>query len=147
MLDPKILDPQHTSVAAAIAGIGTDLIYINRIQKSYDRHGERFLKRILGPGEREKFQRRYDRDPHRGITFLATRFAAKEAFSKAIGLGMRMPMHWSAMQTLNAPSGKPMVVLSGELKNWYESRFGEAHVSLTDESDLAMALVIVERKQ
>ena len=147
MLDPKILDPQHTSVAAAIAGIGTDLIYINRIQKSYDRHGERFLKRILGPGEREKFQRRYDRDPHRGITFLATRFAAKEAFSKAIGLGMRMPMHWSAMQTLNAPSGKPMVVLSGELKNWYESRFGEALVSLTDESDLAMALVIVERKQ
>ena len=147
MLDPKILDPQHTSVAAAIAGIGTDLIYINRIQKSYDRHGERFLKRILGPGEREKFQRRYDRDPHRGITFLATRFAAKEAFSKAIGLGMRMPMHWSAMQTLNAPSGKPMVVLTGELKTWYEARFGEAHVSLTDESDLAMALVIVERKQ
>lgn len=147
MLDPRVLDPQQTPVAAAIAGIGTDLIYIERIQKAFDRHGERFLKRILGAGEREKFQRRYDRDPHRGITFLATRFAAKEAFSKAIGLGMRMPMHWSAMQTLNAPSGKPMVVLSGELKVWYEARFGEAHVSLTDESDLAMALVIVERKK
>lgn len=147
MIDPTILNPQQTSVASAIAGIGTDLIYISRIQKAFDRHGERFLKRILGAGEREKFQRRYDRDPHRGITFLATRFAAKEAFSKAIGLGMRMPMHWSAMQTLNAPSGKPMVVLTGELKTWYEARFGEAHVSLTDESDLAMALVIVERKQ
>ena len=147
MLDPRILDPQQTPAAAAIAGVGTDLIYISRIQKAFDRHGERFLKRILGAGEREKFQRRYDRDPHRGITFLATRFAAKEAFSKAIGLGMRMPMHWSAMQTLNAPSGKPMVVLAGELKTWYEARFGEAHVSLTDESDLAMALVIVERKQ
>ncbi|NLP32867.1 MAG: holo-ACP synthase [Oligella ureolytica] len=147
MIDPTILNPQQTPVASAIAGIGTDLIYISRIQKAFDRHGERFLKRILGAGEREKFQRRYDRDPHRGITFLATRFAAKEAFSKAIGLGMRMPMHWSAMQTLNAPSGKPMVVLTGELKTWYEARFGEAHVSLTDESDLAMALVIVERKQ
>lgn len=146
MLDPNILDPQHTPVAASIAGIGTDLIYINRIQKTFDRHGERFLKRILGAGEREKFQRRYDRDPHRGVTFLATRFAAKEAFSKAVGLGMRSPMRWSAMQTLNAPSGKPMVVLSGDLKYWYEERFGEAHVSLTDESDLAMALVIVERK-
>ncbi len=146
MLDPSVLDPQQTPVAAAIAGIGTDLIYIERIQKAFDRHGERFLKRILGAGEREKFQRRYDRDPHRGITFLATRFAAKEAFSKAIGLGMRMPMYWSAMQTLNAPSGKPMVVLSGDLKNWYDARFGEVHVSLTDESDLAMALVIVERK-
>lgn len=147
MIDPTILNPQQTPVASAIAGIGTDLIYISRIQKAFDRHGERFLKRILGAGEREKFQRRYDRDPHRGITFLATRFAAKEAFSKAIGLGMRMPMHWSAMQTLNAPSGKPMVVLTEELKTWYEARFGEAHVSLTDESDLAMALVIVERKQ
>ena len=147
MIDPTILNPQQTPVASAIAGIGTDLIYISRIQKAFDRHGERFLKRILGAGEREKFQRRYDRDPHRGITFLATRFAAKEAFSKAIGLGMRMPLHWSAMQTLNAPSGKPMVVLTGELKTWYEARFGEAHVSLTDESDLAMALVIVERKQ
>ena len=147
MIDPTILNPQQTPVASAIAGIGTDLIYISRIQKAFDRHGERFLKRILVAGEREKFQRRYDRDPHRGITFLATRFAAKEAFSKAIGLGMRMPMHWSAMQTLNAPSGKPMVVLTGELKTWYEARFGEAHVSLTDESDLAMALVIVERKQ
>ncbi|QPT39804.1 Holo-[acyl-carrier-protein] synthase [Oligella ureolytica] len=147
MIAPTILNPQQTPVASAIAGIGTDLIYISRIQKAFDRHGERFLKRILGAGEREKFQRRYDRDPHRGITFLATRFAAKEAFSKAIGLGMRMPMHWSAMQTLNAPSGKPMVVLTGELKTWYEARFGEAHVSLTDESDLAMALVIVERKQ
>lgn len=147
MIDPTILNPQQTPVASAIAGIGTDLIYISRIQKAFDRHGERFLKRILGAGEREKFQRRYDRDPHRGITFLATRFAAKEAFSKAIGLGMRMPMHWSAMQTLNAPSGKPMVVLTGELKTWYEARFGEAHVSLTDESDLVMALVIVERKQ
>ena len=147
MIDPTILNPQQTPMASAIAGIGTDLIYISRIQKAFDRHGERFLKRILGAGEREKFQRRYDRDPHRGITFLATRFAAKEAFSKAIGLGMRMPMHWSAMQTLNAPSGKPMVVLTEELKTWYEARFGEAHVSLTDESDLAMALVIVERKE
>lgn len=146
MLDPRRLDSQQTPVAAAIAGIGMDLIYISRIQKSFERHSERFLKRILGAGEREKFERRYARDPHRGITFLATRFAAKEAFSKAVGLGIRSPMRWSAMQTLNAPSGKPMVVLSGELKQWYEARFGAAHVSLTDESDVAMALVIVERK-
>ncbi|WP_432784986.1 Holo-[acyl-carrier-protein] synthase [Oligella sp. MSHR50489EDL] len=146
MLDPRRLDSQQTPVAAAIAGIGMDLIYISRIQKSFERHGERFLKRILGAGEREKFERRYARDLHRGITFLATRFAAKEAFSKAVGLGIRSPMRWSAMQTLNAPSGKPMVVLSGELKQWYEARFGAAHVSLTDESDVAMALVIVERK-
>lgn len=128
----------------AIAGIGTDIIYISRIQRAYTRFGKRFLNRILGEQEKQIFTRRYGRDPQRGIRFLATRFAAKEAFSKAIGLGMRMPMAWSRMQTVNAPSGKPMVVLSGELKMWYEAKFGVAHVTLTDESDLVMAFVVIE---
>ncbi|MEZ2721541.1 holo-ACP synthase [Paenalcaligenes hominis] len=129
---------------AAIAGIGTDIIYISRIQASYARFGVRFLERILGKQEQQIFQRRYARDPQRGIRFLATRFAAKEAFSKAIGLGMRMPMAWSRMQTLNAPSGKPTVVLSPELQAWYQTRFGAAHITLTDESDLVMAFAVVE---
>lgn len=129
---------------SSIAGIGTDIIYVSRIQASYERFGVRFLQRILGEQEQQIFQRRYARDPRRGLRFLATRFAAKEAFSKAIGLGMRMPMAWSRMQTLNAPSGKPMVVLSPELQVWYESRFGVAHITLTDESDLVMAFVVVE---
>lgn len=129
---------------AAIAGIGTDIMYISRIQASYDRFGERFLTRILGEHEKLVFQRRYARDPKRGMRFLATRFAAKEAFSKAIGLGMRMPMAWPRMQTLNAPSGKPMVVLSPELQAWYQTRFGAAHITLTDESDLVMAFAVVE---
>lgn len=129
---------------SAIAGIGTDMIYISRIQRSYERFGERFLTRILGAEEKVIFARRYARDPQRGLRFLATRFAAKEAFSKAIGLGMRMPMAWSRMQTLNAPSGKPMVVLSAELKTWFEARFASAHITLTDESDLVMAFAVVE---
>lgn len=129
---------------SSIAGIGTDIIYVSRIQTSYERFGARFLQRILGVQEQQIFQRRYDRDPRRGIRFLATRFAAKEAFSKAIGLGMRMPMAWSRMQTLNAPSGKPTVVLSPELQAWYEVRFGVAHITLTDEADLVMAFAVVE---
>lgn len=136
-----LLDENSVS---AIAGIGSDIIYISRIQRSYERFGDRFLKRILGPQEQQVFARRYARDPQRGLRFLATRFAAKEAFSKAIGLGMRMPMAWSRMQTLNAPSGKPTVVLSTELQAWYETRFGPAHITLTDESDLVMAFAVVE---
>lgn len=128
----------------SIAGIGTDIIYVSRIEQSYARFGNRFLKRILGPEEQIVFARRYQRDERRGLRYLAMRFAAKEAFSKAIGLGMRMPMAWSRMQTLNAPSGKPQVVLSGELKAWFESRFGAAHITLTDESDLVMAFAVVE---
>lgn len=127
-----------------IAGIGLDIIRVERIQAAYDRFGEKFLRRILGAQEIEIFQRRFDRDPRRGIRFLATRFAAKEAFSKAIGLGMHSPMAWSRMQTLNAPGGRPVVRLSDPLASWYGQRFGTAHVSVTDESDMVAAFVVVE---
>lgn len=133
-----------SSLPPAIAGIGTDISYVSRVAGVFQRHPERFVKRILGHEEQHVFKRRHGRDPRRGMRYLATRFAAKEAFSKAIGLGMRMPMAWSRVQILNAPSGKPQVVLAGELRDWYEQRFGVAHVSLTDESDTVMAFVIVE---
>ena len=129
---------------ARIAGIGLDLLRLDRLQRVFDRHPERFVKRILGPEEILTFQRRYQRDPRRGVRYLATRFAAKEAFSKAIGLGMRMPMAWSRMQTLNAPGGRPYVKLSEPLAGWYVQRFGPAHVSVTDEQDIVAAYVVVE---
>ena len=98
-----------------VSGIGTDIIRINRIAAALARHGDRFAQKILDPQEMEKYLRRKQKVEARGVRFLATRFAAKEAFSKAIGLGMRMPMTWRAVQFLNAPSGKPMVVTSGAL--------------------------------
>lgn len=128
----------------AVAGIGTDLMRVERIARAYERHGQRFLKRILGEQEIAVFHARHRRDAARGIRFLATRFAAKEAFSKAIGLGMHMPMAWSRMQTLNEPSGRPKVVLSEPLASWYATRFGAAHVTITDESDMVLAFVVVE---
>src|SRR5690625_308348 len=128
------------------AGIGTDITYISRIQATYERFGWRFAQRILGPQEQEVFERRLTRHQQRGLRYLATRFAAKEAFSKAIGLGMRMPMAWSRMQTLNAPSGKPQIVLAKELNEWYQHRFGPAHISITDESDLVMAFVVIQAR-
>lgn len=127
-----------------IAGIGLDIVRVERIQSVFDRFGDKFLHRILGPEEIEIFHRRYNRDPRRGIRFLATRFAAKEAFSKAIGLGMHMPMAWSRMQTLNAPGGRPVVKLGGPLASWYQQRYGAAHVSVSDESDMVAAFVVVE---
>ncbi|MGE8603573.1 holo-ACP synthase, partial [Bordetella trematum] len=82
----------------AIAGIGMDLIRVDRIERALARHGERFAEKVLGDQELEKFRARSARDPQRGVRFLATRFAAKEAFSKAIGLGMRLPMTWKRVQ-------------------------------------------------
>lgn len=129
-----------------IYGIGTDIIQISRIEAALARNGERFAEKILGPDELEKYRRRKAKVDARGVRFLATRFAAKEAFSKAIGLGMRMPMTWRAMQTLNAPSGKPVAVTTGALKDFMEQNGLTAQVSITDESDYAVAFVIVEKK-
>jgi len=131
---------------AAIGGIGVDLLRLDRIARVYARHGGHFVHRILGEQEILVFQRRLQCDPQRGLRYLATRFAAKEAFSKAIGLGMRSPMAWRRMQTLNAPGGKPQVVLSEPLSGWYAQQFGAAHVSVTDETDVVAAFVVVERK-
>jgi holo-[acyl-carrier protein] synthase len=128
-----------------IFGIGTDIVRIQRIEAELERNGERFAEKILGPQELEKYHRRKQQVAARGIRFLATRFAAKEAFSKAIGLGMRMPMTWRAMQTLNAPSGKPIVVVSGALKEFMENNHLSAQVSITDEAEYAVAFVIVEK--
>lgn len=127
-----------------VAGIGVDLLRVDRVRAVFQRHGQKFANRILGPAEMLIFHRRLQRDPQRGIRFLATRFAAKEAFSKAIGLGMRSPMAWSRMQTLNQPGGRPTVQLSEPLSSWYKQRFGDAHVSVTDEDDMVAAFVLVE---
>lgn len=129
-----------------IYGIGTDICKIPRIEAALARHGERFAKKILGPQELEKYRARGAKNAARGVRFLATRFAAKEAFSKAIGLGMRMPMTWPAAQMLNAPSGKPLIVCSGVLAEFMAERGLTAQVTVSDEEEYAVAFVIVEQK-
>lgn len=129
-----------------IYGIGTDIIKIDRIEAALGRHGDRFAERVLGVEELQKYHSRKAKVAARGLRFLATRFAAKEAFSKAIGLGIHMPMTWRAAQILNAPSGKPVVVTSGKLAEFMEMNGLTAQVTLTDEVDYAVAFVIVEKK-
>ena len=128
-----------------IYGIGTDIIRIDRIEAALQRHGDRFAERILGPEEMGKYLRRKEKMAARGIRFLATRFAAKEAFSKAVGLGMRMPMTWRTMQVVNAPSGKPMVLTSGLMDEFMKKNELTAQVTITDEAEYAVAFVIVEK--
>jgi holo-[acyl-carrier-protein] synthase len=128
-----------------IYGIGTDICDVRRIRASMERHGERFAQRVLGDAEFAVWQVRSARWPERGLRYLATRFSAKEAFSKAIGLGMRMPMTWRSCEITNLPSGKPVIVLHGELKTWFEGQGLKAQVSVTDESDYAASFVVVEK--
>lgn len=127
-----------------IVGIGTDLVEIARIEDSVARFGDRFAQRILGPAEWQRYLARRSRSARRGIAFLATRFAAKEAVSKALGLGMRMPMTWRAVEILNAPSGAPVAQARGALADHLAQRGLRLHVSVTDERSLAMAYAIAE---
>lgn len=128
-----------------IYGIGTDIVKISRVKSAVDRHRDRFAEKILGSQELELYLRRRARVEEYGIRFLATRFAAKEAFSKAIGLGMRAPMTWQAMQTLNAECGKPLVETSGALTEFMSQNSLSAQISISDEADYAVAFVVVER--
>ena len=130
-----------------IYGIGTDICDIRRIRLAFEKHGERFALKILSPAEMQTFRARSQRWPERGVRFLATRFSVKEAFSKAIGLGMRMPMTWRHCEVGRYPSGQPTIVLHGTLKAWCESKRLSAHVSLSDESDYATSYVIVEQAE
>ena len=130
-----------------IYGIGTDICDIRRIAATLERRGERFAERVLGERELQVFRARRERVAARGVRFLATRFSAKEAFSKAIGLGIRWPMTWRACEVLNEPGGKPVLRLSGELAQWFDARSLVAHVTLSDESDYAASFVVVETKE
>lgn len=127
-----------------IHGIGVDLIEIARIEAACARFGERFARRILTARELERWTARRARSEQRGIAFLATRFAAKEAISKALGLGMRTPMTWRAVEVVNDPSGRPIAVAHGDLRAYLESRRLRLHVSLTDERLMATAFAVAE---
>jgi holo-[acyl-carrier protein] synthase len=128
-----------------IYGIGTDVCDIRRIRASVERHGERFAQKILSEAELATWKTRSARWPERGLRYLATRFSAKESFSKAVGLGMRMPMTWRHCEIFNLPSGKPGIVLHGELKAWFEAQGLTAHITVTDETDYAASFCVVEK--
>lgn len=129
-----------------IYGIGTDICDIRRIRETLARRGERFAEKVLGPHEMAVFRERHAKVAARGVAYLATRFAAKEAFSKAIGMGMRMPMTWRACEIVKAASGKPEIRLHGELAGWFEAKGLRAHVTVSDESEYAAAFVVVETR-
>ena len=123
-----------------IVGVGTDVCSIERIQKSLDRFGQRLVNRILTPAERPRFGRVKDK-----AGYLAKRFAAKEAFSKAIGTGIHAPFTWHSITVTRNPRGKPGVEPNATMAR-HLKKLGvtSCHISLTDDGDVAMAFVVLE---
>ncbi|WP_108646337.1 holo-ACP synthase [Polynucleobacter rarus] len=126
-----------------IYGIGNDLLVIARMEKTFERTGGRIVQRILGPNETRVYESRLKRNERRGLAYLCTRFAAKEAFSKAIGLGMHFPMTWRSVEILNDVSGRPYLVYHGELAKMMKEKNLQGQVTLTDEENMVSAVVIV----
>ena len=123
-----------------IYGLGTDVCEIQRIQKAMERWGERFARKILVESEMKRYL------AHRlPANYLAKRFAAKEAFTKALGTGIKSPANWHGVWVRNLPSGKPVLEFSAPLKELLrERKIRHSHLSLTDEREIASATVILE---
>jgi holo-[acyl-carrier protein] synthase len=127
-----------------IIGLGSDLIDIRRIEKTLERHGERFIDRIFTDTEKRKSEGRKQR-----AASYAKRFAAKEACSKALGTGLSHGVFWKDMGVANLPSGKPTMVLTGGAKTRLEQMVpsgnrANIHLTITDDFPLAQAFVIIE---
>ena len=127
-----------------ILGIGSDLIDIRRIEKSLERHGERFVARVFTEVEKARAENRAGR-----VASYAKRFAAKEACSKALGSGISEGVFWRDMGVVNLPSGKPTMHLTGGAAAKLErlvppEHRAVIHLTITDEFPIAQAFVIIE---
>ena len=123
-----------------IRGVGTDIAAVARLAALYEKHGERALEKLLAPAEREGFERAADKG-----RFLAKRFAAKEAFGKALGIGVAAPATLPNVAIDHDTLGKPVFAYAPELDAWLRERGLIAHLSISDEKDYATAFVVVER--
>ena len=131
-----------------IVGIGSDLCNIERIQHSLDRWGDKFLQRVFTDVEQAKAAKR----PHTVAGTLAKRFAAKEAFAKAVGTGFRRGVYMKDIGVVNLPSGQPTLRLTGGAKARLdglapEGHANDIHLTMTDDHPWAQAFVILTARK
>lgn len=122
-----------------IHGVGTDIVAIARIERMLAEHGARAAAKLLAPAEMERY-----RQAPRPAAFLAKRFAAKEALGKALGLGLRGPATLHNIAVASDGIGRPSFEFAPALADWMRARKLHAHLSLSDETDTALAFVVVE---
>lgn len=123
-----------------IFGIGTDIVEVARIKASISEFGDAFAQRILAESELSSY-----RESHIKARFLAKRFAAKEAFSKALGTGLRAPATLQNIAVAHDDLGKPVFVLAPELQALLQDKnIKQTHISISDEKNLAAAFVVLE---
>ena len=122
-----------------IAGIGTDIVAVDRLGRLYERHGARALEKLLAPSEFAAFSRAAD-----SARFLAKRFAAKEALGKALGIGVAAPATLPSIAVTHDELGKPAFGYAPPLARYLAERGLTAHLSISDEAAYALAFVVLE---
>ena len=123
-----------------IYGIGTDIVEVARIESSITQFGDDFAKRILAESEMQSYLQSQIKP-----RFLAKRFAAKEAFSKALGTGLRAPATFQNISVGHDDLGKPILMLAAELQAFMQAKnITQTHISISDEKNLAAAFVVLE---
>lgn len=128
-----------------IFGIGTDIVEVSRIESSANQFGDDFATRILAASELPSYLALKDKDLHLKARFLAKRFAAKEAFAKALGTGLRAPATFQNIAISHDVLGKPILMLAAELQTLLASKgITKMHLSVSDEKNLAVAFVTLE---
>jgi holo-[acyl-carrier protein] synthase len=127
-----------------IIGLGSDIVQIDRIEKSIKEFGNKFLQKIFTISEIETAK--IFTSNKRVFSYYAKRFAAKEAFVKALGVGFRNGIKFTDIEVVNDHNGKPDIALYGAAKKYMEQNHSNAkiHLSLTDDYPIAMAIVIIE---
>ncbi len=125
----------------SIFGIGTDLVNVNRVQRLYNKYGQKFVDKILLPEEKELLQSHAN-----PVKFLANRFAGKEAASKALGTGFSQRVNWKDIGVTKHRSGQPKLIFSKKMNALIaEKGILSAHISLTDDHPWAAAFVVFEK--
>jgi holo-[acyl-carrier protein] synthase len=136
--------PTFPQAQARILGVGVDICRIQRLAAAYSRHGDRLVQRLLTPAEQTFFSQRYEKSPQRGLQFLSSRFAAKEALSKALGSGIRGLMGFQSASVLPDELGKPCIHLHGDLTKMFAHHRWLPHISISDEEDCVVAYCLIE---
>ncbi|AWD32308.1 Holo-[acyl-carrier-protein] synthase [Candidatus Kinetoplastibacterium sorsogonicusi] len=128
-----------------IVGLGIDIIDVRRVEFIYKKYGLNFCKKILGNNEYNEFMQRLNRNYLKSIKFIASRFSAKESFYKAIKIGMPT-LSWHNIQIMNTSIGAPIMKLNSQLNDWFNQRYGNIHISISDESQFVITCVVIEKK-
>ena len=133
-----------------ILGVGVDLVEIDRIKKTFNFNQKELIphklaERVLTACEVSELARRWQANPDRGVAFLASRFAAKEAFSKAMGCGIGEQLSFQDLTVIHLESGQPQFQFSTRIADWMQTQNAQAHLSISDEKNYATAFVVLEK--